>query len=412
MMEKCNYLLLIIGTNPFPNLIASLTRIKPGGTIFMFFTDATSSIKESIKNIIGEKTNNSFKIIDIIIDRSDPIKIDKEANIVFKNYIEELDDKIIELNFTGGTKVMSSIIYHHFKNYALENKKNTFILSYMDGEKQLMNYEIIRNGTTSSKSEKLKEVESDFEPIKIEEIIKAHGKDIGKFNHEPYDSKLGELIFNSFVDCDEENYKKNVSFLEWLHDNLGIDKDKDKRAIKKMEELELSDNCILLDKEKNPFYPEYKSFKDFAIKDGETSLALLKSLSGTWFEDYILQIILNLKENLCILDAGNSIKSKDDFEIDVVFIKKYRFYAISVTSCDGKDEVVGKLYEVNERAKQLGGDEAGVCFISLYKNTEELERMFQNVWDEDAIKNTLIIGADRFKGIESRLENWIREDKI
>ena len=82
MVEKSDYLFLILGTNPMPNLIAISNRVKENGKVFFIVTDSkngsfsSKSIGESIKKILKDK-----KIKLLSVDKND------EENI--RNILEE-----------------------------------------------------------------------------------------------------------------------------------------------------------------------------------------------------------------------------------------------------------------------------------------------------------------------------------
>jgi len=420
-LRKSDYLFLIIGTNPFPNLISALTRVKVDGKICCLYTKEscnssnTEKIYNNLNNIIKAKYEDKIEI--------EPMKIDKNNE---KETKKKMDDKLrdillslpknsrIELNFTGGTKVMASSAYYSFKQKAMECSGDfTYLLSYIDSEKERIFYEIIENKVVKNCEENLNKMEC-YTNLGVSDIISSHGFFIGNnYNIEPYDAELGERIFNTFVDVDKERYLKNIKFLEYCFVNLGKIKDKVKsKPENKRDELikprvEKLGNEIF-EGEFNPFH-NVNCFKDLAVRDDDVTYNLINSLCGNWFEDYIFNIILNLKEEGLIIDALNSVKKdeKGEFEVDIVALKKYKIFSISITSQENEDEAILKLFEVKERAKQLGGDESGICFISLCENSKSIERKFMNIWDKESPKNTLIIGVDRFKDIKERLRTWI-----
>jgi len=94
--------------------------------------------------------------------------------------------------------------------------------------------------------------------------------------------------------------------------------------------------------------------------------------------------------------------------VDLAAYRKYKLYAISVTSMEKPEEAKGKLYEIKQRAKNLAGDEAGICFISLCWETDDLEREYRNIWDRENLKNSLILGAQDFHLLKDKLREWLK----
>lgn len=423
-MNKADLLFLIIGTNPFPNLIAAAIRVKNGGKIICFHTgqdeNGTEKIYRKIADVINEKYKKNISITPYKIDRSNIESIKKDVTNAINNNIDFLGHgQTVELNFTGGTKVMSSLSYHVFKEIGKGSNINAnFILSYIDGEKERIYYEIIKENNISKKhiSESLKNLQGNCQ-FQLNDIFSCHFKSI-KFKKTPdevYDYKLGEKIFNSFSGCTEQEYHNKIKFLDILYND--IRKFEDKKTIKDKMESE-NNNQYLIRKitENEEKYIEkikelkpiegIKELRDLATKDGEINSNFIKALKGFWLEDYIYKIIKELEEEELLIDIKHSVE--DNFEVDIVAFKKYKIFCISVTSVDKFDGAINKLYEIKERAIQLGGDEAGICFINLYCNSEELEESYKSMWIEGMPKNTLIIGWDRFKNLKDNLKKWIK----
>ncbi|MDU1443551.1 MAG: hypothetical protein E6916_08555 [Clostridium cochlearium] len=423
-MNKADLLFLIIGTNPFPNLIAAVTRVKNEGKIICFHTgqdeNGTQRIYRKFSDVINEKYENNIIITPYRIDRSDIESIKKDVTNAINNNIDFLEQgQTVELNFTGGTKVMSSISYHVFKEIGKKSNINAdFILSYIDGEKERIYYEIIKENNINKKhiSESLKSLKENCQ-LQLNDIFSCHFKSI-KFKNtknEVYDYKLGEKIFKSFLGCSRQEYDNKIEFLEILYND--IRKFEDKKSIKDKMESESNNQYLIRKiteneekyikkiKELDPI-KGVKELRDLAIKDGEINSKFIKALKGFWLEDYIYKIIKELEEEGLLIDIKHSVE--DNFEVDIVALKKYKIFCVSVTSVDKFNGAINKLYEIKERAIQLGGDEAGICFINLYYKSEELEESYKSMWIEGMPKNTLIIGWDRFKNLKDNLKKWIK----
>lgn len=128
-------------------------------------------------------------------------------------------------------------------------------------------------------------------------------------------------------------------------------------------------------------------------------------------------ILLELKEEGVIEDVLANIEKKMEkgtleFEVDFAAYRKYKLYAISVTSIDNPNIAKGKLYEIKQRARNLAGDEAGICYISLCWDTAELEKEYRNIWDRESLKNSLILGAQDFHILKDKLRNWFKGGEI
>jgi len=423
---KSDLLFLLVGTNPFPNLISVLTRVKDDGHVYFFHTDNedNSNTKIVFKNLeellSARKLNCTFKPIPI--DKSDVNKIEEKVKKTVKDFFQHQSNKLqqVELNYTGGTKVMAAGAYHAFKNLAHSQDKDRFILSYIDGEKEKIYYEVIETGKQTYSYETLDQLESK-QNLSVGDIIQLHGIILGDVKGvEFYNIELAERFFQLFVNPTEEEYHRHIHFfVQILYDMGSIKINKSNKSKKEKLDENIHDQIINLnsstfESEYNPF-PEIHSYLDLT-KDGKMSNQFRKYITGIWLEEYILKLVLELKEeDRTILDVYHSVEpvkeSSKRFEVDIVLLKKYKLFSISVTMQETEEEAILKLYEVKERAKQLGGDESGFCLITLFPDSALLEKKYRNIWDNDSPKNTLIIGQDRFNNIKILLKNWIEGNR-
>ncbi|MFX0548663.1 hypothetical protein ACOAKC_04940 [Hathewaya histolytica] len=419
-MEKSDMLFLIIGTNPMPNLISAIARVKYGAKIICIYTQGTKEIyenfKDKVKKIYSEnqKEEDINFSYDIEVDKSNSKEINEKLEEKFSAHIGQLlnnvsaNDALVELNFTGGTKVMSSVAYKVFKNVCKEKNING-ILSYIDGEKETIYYEKVYKEEV--KSENLVDLKDNVRLSGLD-IVELHNENNGQFfqfQYEktgPYDEYLGEKIFSLFKDNDMVMREKGISLLEEIY-NLG------RKYVSKMKKGNFQ--CFaekvnkVLSSSENPF-EDIKVLEDFAIKHNKKlELDLIESLSGFWFEDYVFKLLLELKEEGVIEYAVNSLSR--EYEIDLIAYRRYKMFCISVTSIDTIKEAKSKLYEIKLRANQLGGEETGICYINLCKDSKEFESIYRDIWDNEEPKNTLIICQDRFKDMKDRLRAWIKGEK-
>lgn len=81
-----------------------------------------------------------------------------------------------------------------------------------------------------------------------------------------------------------------------------------------------------------------------------------------WFEEYILSKLLPLKEEKIIEGLVANVERKPvhnekRFEVDIVLYKRYKMYAISLTTTNKLNTATQKLYEIFQRSTDLAGDE-------------------------------------------------------
>lgn len=67
--EKADILFLIMGGNPFPNLISATTRINKGGRIICICTEDTEGHPYNrFRRLVKEKMNNNITIEKLLIN--------------------------------------------------------------------------------------------------------------------------------------------------------------------------------------------------------------------------------------------------------------------------------------------------------------------------------------------------------
>jgi len=414
IVEKADFLYLIMGTNPFPNIIAAVTRVKQDGNIICICTNETEGmVYDRYKDLIKKKLGDSIEVEKIIVDKSALMDINEKINSNLESRItREKKDISVELNYTGGTKLISSAAYNCVRNFQCANGQNgkiSITLSYIDAEREYMYFEkSTGNGDFKNIKVPLKELDGACS-LTVSDIISAYNN-FDMFNKDeiktkPEMEKLCQELGNLFVNCDEEQYDKAIDFFEEIYFDYF------KKNEKKPFDIFMND---LLDRHKLPL--PYKKYEDFGFQDIEKAKEYFKK--SIWFEEFIITKFLELKKEGIISDVIANVeklkkprelnnKKKPDFEVDIIAYKKYKIYAISVTTIDKPEEARDKLYEIRQRAKNLAGDEAGMCLITLCWDTKELINEYRNIWDDDSIKNTLIVGVNDFPDLKNKLKNWI-----
>ena len=156
----------------------------------------------------------------------------------------------------------------------------------------------------------------------------------------------------------------------------------------------------------------FKNVAEFGFQDNKNLYGYFDKT--VWMEEFVLNRLIELKDEGIINDVISNIKKEKadeeqgEFEVDIAAYRKYKLFAISVTSIDKPEFAKGKLYEIKQRSKNLAGDEAGICYITLCWNTDELKNEYKNIWDNENIKNSLILGSQDLKNLKDELRDWIK----
>jgi len=428
MIEKNDYLIMLIGSSPMPNLISAFTRIKENGKIFMIYTSETEKIAKQLEELIEKKSNDNFLNISVNLGYG---KICEEYNLQkVSNYMENilkkikseydnesLENKTIELNFTGGTKIMSSTAYRLFKE---KFKKENAYLTYLDSEEcEFIIYDIKKNKSKKMECSKKNETLD----LNIGDIIDMHFEiNENKFECERIKnsqiSKVNEYIYDSLI----ENYDRKDEFIDLMEIIFSYNYKKNKNKIKdsiseinnKMENHSFKLNNI---NNYSKIISCYES--EFGnLTENKLYEKIIEDTSGKWLEKIILKKLNNFKDEGYIDDVVISQKrenkkrkkDKEEFEVDIIILKNENLYCISVTTSNIYSEVNMKLHEIWYRGKSLGGDGVRLGIISFYDNKKALLEKIKNVWDEEKdIENKyLIITLENFIEMDELLRNWLK----
>lgn len=417
-VSKSDKLYLLLGGNPMPNILASASRVKSNGEIICLYTKQTEKIFNQMKLIIDEKNigyNLNIKVQGIFLKEATNIEgVKKELDE--KVNLDENKDESIELNFTGGTSVISTLSFEKFIKESKKYKKE-IILSYLDTESDKLNLMIIKPNC-ERRFEVIDKCNIDLTfNIEAKDILSLHNKNISLEEFTLDKIKLPKLIEKIFheVLVGKDHAIKFTDTLYYGTRNLN-EKYKKAKAEKKRKDMDshidtlekviFEENYWEFFKGKEDLFidlEDLNSIGTFELKE------ILKSINGFWLEDYVAKICYELKSEGFIKEIFSSVTRvsgmSEDFEVDIVINTEEGIRSISVTTVS--DEEIGKykLYEVKIRGKQLGGDESKIAYIN-FCNKKNLEKEYKDYWN-DNLTDDLIIGYDELSNIKNLIRDWI-----
>lgn len=408
-ISRADVLIVIMGTNPFPNIISALTRVNENGLICCVCTMETREKPfERFKSLL--KGNNKFINVDILelpdyLDRKD-IE-DKTSNKLDEMFRKISGDLLIEINYTGGKKVISSVVYDVIKNFDYKDtgRKIDVNLTYIDSERELMYVESGGSYKPKYSGDKIKltELKESFK-IGSVDIIETYNNPFEKkrLKERPDKEKLSNALGRLFENVSFKDFNKMMDFKTKLYETSVAAQKSEKRK------TFLNDIDVLFRSFNIPL-----SIEDIKSAGFEKVEKIVKYFRKTdWFEEFILYKLLPLKEEHVIEDIVANIDKKEsddenNYEVDIVIYKKYKLYAISITTISDPKEAEDKLYEIHQRANDLGGEETKIGCINLCWNVEELRKKCRNIWDYDISENVLIAGAQDLKNLKDKVKTWI-----
>jgi len=390
-------LILLIGTNPLPNYIASKYFIEENKyleKIWMICSEENQNINQTstkkyalnLKELILKENASCGLMSDTLTDNT-PANISKIEcpeiiyikNIGDRKTIEQQLEKIVEnetnkklhLFFTGGSKAMSVYSYYYLK----EKFKNNFSASYLSAR----DFKIIFDNEENIGENRINKIKINFD-----DLIKLHGfneKNTDKKNDdnsgfEEVIKKFCELIENDELNeyyCNTGGYSRDV-----FKPNI------DNKIIKKIfNNIEKDDSDLLKiaksDRSSEEIKEEIKNLADIKFKTDEeknkyidkfnTNVSILKKFLNFTPNKVFMKLIKSLpKENIIYC---NNINDKSEFQTKI----GYENYKKTVNFLDGfwLEQYVGKIIKENFKNNY---DE--ILFNKeIYKNSDNIANNFE-----------------------------------
>ena len=413
--EKFNHLILLIGTNPLPNFVVAdyfLQHNQNIQTISLIHSEpnplqaGTNSQAENLERLLRERWEDKLQSLQFPLSKiplSDVSHARSIQNDIHEFMMEKLENADgVHLNYTGGTKSMSTHLYWILKSTEELKRRPSF--SYLDAR----NFRLVDDDRDELIADDLrKNIDLTFE-----ELIALHGFE--RIN-KPSTADFSEAAktFRELIENDQ---------LHLFYEDGGYDRNIFENKNKKGE---FAESKSQLDREKiNVFDPndvfqsviskmpeEYRLFDEKGSFNWDMSKRQFKKyfkksvrfLGGTWFEEYVESMVENgLKNKPLKIETNWVIKKPDwpakaDFELDVLLLHGYHFTGISCTTHDKKDLCKNKGFEIIHRTRQIGGDEAKAVLITFLDNSVKDMLQWELVYETGGKDNILILGNEDLK---------------
>ena len=421
-------LVLLVGTNPLPNAVIADYFIglnKKLEKIWLIHSGSrgTKKYAETIEEFIETRINSSNIEVNttIIIDN---IAKKKSIEDAFKSLFKKISNKIVHLNYTGGTKAM---VVHSYRSVE-QNQINEYSFSYLDSKEFKLYYE---NCDLEETDDLRNEVN-----ITFEEMYKLHEfkSNDGDIIFEEANNKFEELLENDEID--NFYYEGNGGYTRKLFENtkgslskkikdINPKKDEDPLNFKKFEANEIFNSINkLMVIDNSEATKDYRLFIDKQFNESISNskkhnhfLKAVEYLDGKWLEQVVLARLSNLLDKDKYKSSISSNLKHDswddlDFEIDLVTIRGYQLIATSCTTSSDKSLCKSKGFEVIYRAKQIGGDEAKMILITMLekdKQVKDLEKTLKyNTGGKDKI---IVLGKDDLKKdkFNEKIKNFLED---
>lgn len=376
-------LILLMGTNPLPNLVTAEFFIQNNHhlkNIFLIHSeerDYQEGTLEQAKRLQKVIENRKESNVEFHFEKIG-LKDVGNRGITFKDLKERLVPKLkgihsLHVNYTGGTKVMAVHVYRFIEREwkGIPDEMKSF--SYLDGRC----FKIVDDSDIVI-SKDLR----DTTKISFDEILNVHGFDwnsdrnsdiisnvsLKRIKEEIDNGKMDDLNikikgFYEKLKKVKSNWKKLPKSERASFESFDLNKDELMYLLPLFEGMP---NTLRIFDEKGKMD---LSKIDLESKEYGTFVSFF---NGLWLEQYIYYTLKNGLENSKISIERNWEIKKEDwdtyFQLDVVLKNGFQLTGISCTIKDKKGECKLKGFEIIHRIKQIGGDEAKAVVITMLDN--------------------------------------------
>lgn len=409
---SCNqfrHLILLIGTNPLPNFVVADYFLKHNENlqkIWLVHSEAnhlqagTNIQADNLEKLLKKKWNEEKKHQNLKfplekISISDVSHAEAIRRDIDSKMLEKLKNDKVHLNYTGGTKAMSTHVYWLVKGKIKDNSS----FSYLDARK----FRLI-----DDKGEIADDLRKEV-LITFDELIKLHGFERCN-NDENFEFSESLTVFEKLIDNDQLTlfYDSNGGYNRKLFENKkgGLAekvKELDKQKADALNALIPNDtfkSVVMRMPEANRlFTPEGKFNGNIPNTKFEKSVEFL---DGLWLEHYTAKVLRESLKNISAPLINWKIKKPEwssnlDFELDVILLNGYHLTGISCTTSGTKGLCKSKGFEIIHRTRQIGGDEAKAILITRLKSGDKEKLQNELIYDTGGDKNILVLGIDDLK---------------
>lgn len=418
-LPRVKHLVLLVGSNPLPNVVAGKLLIQPGGTISLIHSKDSAPVAEKLKAWLEKNYEKKVFAKLVEVDESCPRSIYGKVKEQLDKIRQKGNIDSVGLNYTGGTKMMSVQAYRAVEWWA-QKEKITPQFSYLDAKTLNMVFDPY---PSEEREEERKYVGLSVK-LCLEDLLDLHGRKIG--NNNPPNREI--LLPNTAKRLAMHSNDTEGFIKSW---NKWVDRQKDKDELDASNKEYFRYAIITNDNKKKiegAIIDVFKVLKgELNVSESKVSLKqskfknkiitdLKQWLTGGWLEHYVLNILNSLAADLKLHDCFQIIKTKGfSFEVDVVAVRGYQLFSFS---CKAKTEKYSRnerkesklaLFEAYIRAQQLGGDEARVALVCCVEDPAGLEEEIRQTVDlRDRIK---VFGREHLKKLDENIKRWIESQK-
>jgi len=415
-VAKTNNLMLLVGTNPLPNYVAARLLAREDTHLHFVVTEEIkqTEIHKRLAKLLGREPTDEKQYLTVEASSPKDIRDKVNARVVSKEYSGSWG-----LNYTGGKKVMATHAYRAMEA-ALAGKAQSGVYSYLDADSLSLVIETPNSAIPYPVDLSIR--------ISWEQILELHGQSlVCTPKKKPFHDEVARALVEY---CQQK--KNHEGWRDFVRE---MRKQKTSTSGVEVEGRQLPVGVPVIggrtpselarewetDIHDLPEW-EYGKKQNF----WKTEVEYLSGwLHGKWLEDHVFAEALKAGCNTDVQQVIGSIRLKrlKEFELDVVAMRGYRLFAMSVTTVAENpkaeyDLARMKLFEALIRARQMGGDEAKVALITFSKDPKQLEQQVaeklflspESVSDfRDYRSPVRVFGLTDLPDLAQHLEKWFKE---
>ncbi|HOV91202.1 MAG TPA: hypothetical protein PKW07_10900 [Syntrophorhabdaceae bacterium] len=401
-MRTFDRLVLLVGTNPLPNLVVADYFLKTPNSVEKIYLIHSESrgyqkgtLEEAIRleEILKERHSDRKGLFPL-----QKISLSDVSNA--REIRQDLKDKLlsklpngckIHLNYTGGTKAMGIHVYDTLKEARGISEKS---FSYLDAR----TFRIVDDdkGITT---EDLR----DTTKITFSEMIRLHG--LERKNKDKDTSEFSDTLnfFKSLIEIEKDSLDTyfNDYDRKLFENKKGGLAEKIKDLKEETKQTQISGKLLEAFKALPEDWRFFDSNGVYVEPKDKNIKSPLMYLDGIWLEDYVYEV---LKEGYPDLDFYKNWEIKKEewrpdskFEIDVIALRGYQLIGISCTTADILSLCKSKGFEILLRTRQIGGDEAKAVLVTRLPEDKVVILQASLIADTAGSDNILVLGNKDLK---------------
>lgn len=402
---RAKHLLLLVGTNPLPNLVAAQLLLAENGVVYLICSEETARVADHLYRYLDQQH--------VKVQMPGAIKATDAQDIetTITKLVRGLDGKV-GLHYTGGTKAMAVHAYRAVER-TLTHGAHAPVFSYLDAN----TFELRIDPDYHEK------VLLEVSP-KLRDIVTLHGNPLkaGLPSQDSVMLPVAQALAQS------AGAGGIAAWRNWCADTLRSKAHtgrrwKSKTVLRALEPLLLPNDPVLqnamttlkaelglpaeattLPLDTNRLHSNFKEPEQ-----------LCAWLDGDWLEYYVLDQVGAVAEACQLHDWGRTLDTDEksdadfNFEFDVAALRGYQLFGMSCSTTTNKSLAKSKLFEAYIRARQLGGDEARVGLVCGYEYPNALERELSQSWDAEG--KIRVFGPQDLPDLSTRLAAWFQTAK-